>query len=121
MSYKEYFDREKKLHDKLSALKASIDEKTSEITSLVYQEKQLKEDNFQKEQAIQLAALHINNLINSKIGKIVHLVTRIKDQLFSKNVAEMKQFLKWISKRSATWTDGDRRFQPYKIQDVLIA
>jgi len=122
VSYKEYFDREKKLHDKLSALKASIDEKTSEITSLVYQEKQLKEDNFQKEQAIQLAALHINNLINSKIGKIVHLVTRIKDQLFSKNVAEMKQFLKWISKRSATWTDGDRRFQPlYKIQDVLIA
>ncbi|NLW73065.1 MAG: hypothetical protein GXY37_09310, partial [Chloroflexi bacterium] len=34
VSYKEYFDREKKLHDKLSALKASIDEKTSEITSL---------------------------------------------------------------------------------------
>ena len=108
----------------VNQLKAKIDQKEK----VIYKIKKRALENLQfyydeivhKSDAMSLAIGHTQNILNSKKSKLFHLTSRIKNQLFSPDSEERKKFFTWISHRSSTWTDNDRRFQPlYQVIDTL--
>lgn len=105
-------------------LKSKVDKKEREISQIkkgaVKQLQFYYDELIHKSDAMSIAIAHTQNIMDSRTSKIFHLTSRIKNQLFSRNSEERKKFLNWLSHRSSTWTDNDKRFQPlYQIIDTL--
>jgi len=108
----------------IDQLKAKVDQKERDIYQIkkkaIEQLQFYYDEIIHKSDAMTIAIMHTQNIMDSRKSKLFHLTSRIKNQLFSKSSEERKKFLNWLSHRSSIWTDNDKRFQPlYQVIDTL--